>query len=143
MFGTSALPEIPEALDRIAAILPAPHYEGYQARSLFRQGAFSTETHGQYLGITVIGNNAKNRHSIHFPARLLVDFLAGRITEERFRSYHTNGGRNSNLFADWLNMGMTLSGVEMAPRSIDEDDDHVILHFSDDPAARPFKLDGD
>lgn len=140
MFGSEALPEIPEALDRIAAILPAPHYEGYQARSLFRQGSFAPENHGQYMGITVTTNGLNNRHSIHFPARLLVDLLAGRISEEWFRNYHTNGGRNGNLFAHWLNMGMTLSSVEMAPRDVDEDDDHIILHFTDDPAARPFKL---
>lgn len=140
MFGTSALPEIPEALDLIAAMLPAPHYEGYQARSLFRQGAFSPDRHGQYLGMTVTTNGKDNRHSIRFPARLLVDLLAGRITEEWFQNYHTSGGRNANLFAHWLNMGMTLSDAEMVPRNVDEDDDHIILHFSDDPAARPFKL---
>ena len=140
MFGTSAVPEIPEALDRIAAMLPAPHYEGYEARSLFRQGAFSPDRHGQYLGMTITTNGNDNHHSIRFPARLLVDLLAGRITEEWFQNYHTNGGQDANLFAHWLNMGMTLSGVEMAPRSVDEDDDHIILHFSDDPAARPFKL---
>lgn len=140
-FGTDALPSPPAALERVAAILPSPHYEGYQARSLFRQGSFSPDNHGQYLGMTVTTNAKENRHSIEFPARLLVDLLAGRITEEWFRNYHTNGGRNGNLFAHWLNMGMTLSGAEMAPRSIDEDDDHIILHFSDDPAARPFRLD--
>lgn len=140
MLGTDALPQKPEAIDRIAAILPAPHYEGYQARSLFRQGAFSPNTHGQYLGMNVTTNRKDNLHSIRFPARLLVDLLAGRITEEWFQNYHTNGGRNANLFTHWLNMGMTLSGAEMAPRDVDEDDDHIILHFSDDPAARPFRL---
>lgn len=140
MFGTDALSEIPEALDRIASMMPAPHYEGYQARSLFRQGAFSPERHGQYLGIAVTTNGNDNRTSVRFPARLLLDLLAGRITENWFHSYHTNGGRNTNLFAHWLSMGMTMSGAEMAPRSIDEDDDHIILHFSDDPAARPFRL---
>jgi hypothetical protein len=140
MFSADTLTEIPEALRHIADMLPAPHYEGYQARSLFRQGSFSPDKHGQYLGMTVTTNGKDNCHSIHFPARLLVDLLAGRITEEWFRNYHTNGGRNSNLFAHWLKMGMTLSSVEMAPRSVDEDDDHVILHFSDDPAARPFRL---
>jgi hypothetical protein len=141
LFGTSAVPEMPEALERIAAILPAPHYEGYQARSLFRQGSFSPDRHGQYLGMTVTTNGKENRHSIKFPARLLLDLLAGRITEEWFRNYHTNSGRGVNLFEHWLNMGMTLSSVEMAPRSLDEDDDHIILHFSDDAAARPFKLE--
>jgi hypothetical protein len=38
---------------------------------------------------------------------------------------------------------MTISGAEMAPRNVDEDDDHLILYFSDDPAARPFTLPDD
>jgi hypothetical protein len=139
-FGTDKLPVPPQALDRLAAVLPVPHYEGYQARSLFRQGAFAPEAHGQYLGVTVTGNVKEKRNSIQLPARLLLDLLAGRITEEWFRKYHTSGGRNTNLFEHWLNMGFTLSGVEMSPRSLDEDDDHIILHFSDDPAARPFTL---
>lgn len=142
LFGTSAVPDVPEALDRIASVLPAPHYEGYQARSLFRQGSFSPDRHGQYLGMTLTTNGKENRHSIKFPARLLLDLLAGRITEEWFRNYHTRSGRDVNLFEHWLNMGMTLSNIEMAPRSLDEDDDHIILHFSDDAAARPFKLEG-
>ena len=140
MFATEAIPEIPESLERITYLLPEPHYEGYQARSLFGQGAFSPNNHGQYLGITVTTNGKDNRTSIKFPARLLLDLLAGRITEELFRNYHTSGGRNGDLFAHWLNQGKTICGAEMAPRSIDEDDDHLILHFADDPAARPFNL---
>lgn len=140
-FGTDTLPEPPEALERVAAILPAPHYEGYQARSLFRQGAFAPEGHGQYLGMNVTTNSKEKQNTIRFPARLLLDLLAGRITEEWFRNYHTSSGRDTNLFAHWLNMGMTLSGAEISPRELDEDDDHIILHFSDDPAARPFTLD--
>lgn len=141
-YGTTALPEPPKALDQLAGALPAPRYEGYQARSLFRQGTFAPEGRGQYLGVTVTSTAGDDsRTSIKFPARLLLDLLAGRITEERFHSYLTHGGRRSNLFEHWLKMGWTISGAEMAPRSDDEDDDHVILHFSDDPAARPFRLD--
>lgn len=32
--------------------------------------------------------------------------------------------------------GHDLSGAEMAPRDVDEDYDYIILHISDDPAAR-------
>ncbi|MBN8500477.1 MAG: hypothetical protein J0M19_04945 [Sphingomonadales bacterium] len=139
-FGTAQLPQSPIGLERLASILPAPHYEGYQARSLFRQGSFAPEGRGQYLGMTVTTNGKENRHTIAFPARLLLDLLAGRISEEWFRKYLTSGGRNTNLFEHWLNMGMTLSGAEISPRSLDEDDDHIVLHFSDDPAARQFSL---
>jgi hypothetical protein len=139
-FGSPAFPSVPEALNRIAEILPTPHYEGYQARSLFRQGAFSPNGTGQYLGMTASIDMRKNKRSITFPARLLLDLLAGRISEERFRKYLWHRPDDVNLFARWLDMGMTISDLEMAPRDDDEDDDHIVFYFADDPAARPFTL---
>jgi hypothetical protein len=137
-FGTPALPQPPRSLTALEAVLPEPHYEGYQARSLFRQGAFSPTGTGQYLGMTITGTAGENRETVHFPARLLLDLLAGRVSEERFRAMLDGPDGKRNVFRHWLDMGMTISGAEMAPRSQDEDDDHLILHFSDDPAARPF-----
>jgi hypothetical protein len=140
-FGTPAMSGPPAALEEIAGMLPAPNYMGYQARSLFRQGSFLTGSRGQHLGMTIASTVGKGEHRIEFPARMLLDLLAGRLTEEQFRQrLAPNGARN--IFANWLDQGLTISGAEMAPRQIDDDDDHLILHFSDDPAARPFKLPG-
>ena len=139
-FGTPQLPSPPSALARLAAMLPEPHYEGYQARSLFRQGAFSPAKKGQYLGMTIRSIHGSGQFSVEFPARMLLDLLAGRITEERFRRQLNPRGERSNIFTTWLDNGFTISGAEMAPRSVDEDDDHLILHFTEDSAARPFKL---
>lgn len=139
-FGTAALPEPPSSVRSLAALLPDPHYEGYQARSLFRQGAFSPTRTGQYLGMTITGTAGARRETVHFPARLLLDLLAGRISEERFRAMLDGPDGTRNVFKHWLDLGMTISGAEMAPRDQDEDDDHLILHFTDDPAARPFSL---
>jgi len=142
-FGSPALPEPPEALSKLALILPEPHYEGYQARSLFRQGAFSPTGHGQYLGMTIRGKAGFKEFSVEFPARMLLDLLAGRTSEEQFRRRLAGGSGNENIFKVWLDKGLTISGAEMAPRSDDEDDDHLILHFTDDPAAREFRLPQD
>lgn len=139
-FGTPQLPEPPPALETMAALLPEPHYEGYQARSLFRQGAFSPSRTGQYLGMTIRSIHGSGRFTVEFPARMLLDLLAGRITEERFRKRLDPRDEGRNIFKIWLDQGFTISDAELAPRCIDEDDDHLILHFSDDPAARPFKL---
>lgn len=138
-FGSTALPEPPERLTELVTFLPEPHYEGYQARSLFRQGAFSPKGRGQYLGMTII-TDGKGIHRIELPARMLLDLLAGRLSEERFRKLLGGASGNENIFKHWLDMGMTISGAEMAPRDKDEDDDHLILYFTDDPAARPFAL---
>jgi hypothetical protein len=74
------------------------------------------------------------------PARAFLDFLAGRISVDQFRRFMGQRQGESNLFENWLNLGFTLSRIEMAPRNVDEDDDHLVLHFSDDPAARALKL---
>jgi len=137
--GSPALPEPPDALQRIAEMLPEPHYEGYQARSLFRQGAFSPSGRGQYLGMTIKSTKGLDDLRVEFPARMLLDLLAGRMTEEQFRRQLDRPG-SKNIFEHWLSSGMTISRAEMAPRDIDEDDDHIVLYFSDDPAARAFKL---
>jgi hypothetical protein len=139
-FGTPTLPDPPEALNRLVELLPDPHYEGYQARSLFRQGAFSPDRRGQYLGMTVRGNFQAGRYSVEFPARMLLDLLAGRMSEAQFRRQIAGPSGDANIFKTWLDSGLTISGAEMAPRSLDEDDDHLILHLTDDPAARPFYL---
>ncbi|WP_230292842.1 hypothetical protein [Croceicoccus sp. Ery5] len=139
-FGTPQRSEPPPALLTLAAMLPEPHYEGYQARSLFRQGAFSPAKTGQYLGMTIRSNHWSGRFSVEFPARMLLDLLAGRLSEERFRHQLDPRDEGKNIFKTWLDMGLTISATEMAPRSADEDDDHLILHFTDDAAARPFRL---
>ena len=139
-FGTPELPAPPPALETLAAALPEPHHEGYQARSLFRQGAFSPSKTGQYFGMTIRSNHGSGRFSVEFPARMLLDLLAGRMTEERFRRQLDPRDEGRNVFKTWLDRGFTMSGAEMALRSVDEDDDHLILHFTEDPAARPFKL---
>lgn len=139
-FGTPQLPEPPIALKTMAALLPEPHYEGYQARSLFRQSAFSPLRTGQYLGMTIRSIHGSGRFTVEFPARMLLDLLAGRMTEERFRKQLDPRDEGRNIFKTWLDQGLTISDAEMAPRSVDEDDDHLILHFTDDPAARSFKL---
>lgn len=139
-FGSPALPVAPKALTKLAALLPEPHYEGYQARSLFRQDAFSPENRGQYLGRTIRGRAGMKDMSVEFSARMLLDLLAGRMSEEQFRCNLAGRSESGNIFRHWLDSGLTISGAEMAPRDDDEDDDHILLHFSDDPAARPFRL---
>lgn len=141
-FGNDNLPDIPEALHDVAAALPPPHYQGYQARSLFRQGSFTPKSRGQYLGMSwTIGKDG--RRSMRLPARMLLDLLAGRLSEDSFRSMIDGGGRQSNIFKLWLEHGYTISGAEMLPRDIDEDDDHLVLHFTEDAAASEFRLPGD
>lgn len=76
---------------------------------------------------------------ISLPARSLLDFLAGRITEAQFRRFIGQADGDKNLFATWLSQALTFSAAETAVRSIDQDDDDLVLTFSDDAAARGLK----
>jgi hypothetical protein len=136
-FGGPSLPQPPAALQQVADRLPAPQYGGNQARSLFRQGALSPTSHGRYLAM-IIKSTMPDNFQVKFPAHMLLDLLAGRMTEAQFRHRLDPGDKSGNLFKHWLDSGYTISGSEMAPRVMDEDDDHIIPHFSDDAAARPF-----
>lgn len=124
-------------IEKIAGVLPPPRFEGYQARSIFRQGAFSPEQRGWHLGMSLtVGHE---NCTVRVSSRLFLDLMAGRVSRDWFLSQLDCGGR-SNIFAHWLNRGMTLSGVEMGERNIDDDDDCLILHFRDDPAARELTI---
>ena len=124
-------------IKKFVSELPRPRFEGYQARSLFRQGLFSHTARGWYLGRTITTGNTMQ---ITVSARGLLDFLAGRINEKQFRALVIEDSDNANIFLHWLKLGYTISNVEMLPRQPDQEDDHILLHFSDDPAARLLRL---
>jgi len=142
-FYTNAGKDACVALAKILEALPLPRFAGYQARSLFRQGCFSPKSMGWYLAISMESKlrdkndpDSGRQESVRIPARMFLDLMTGRITEAQFR--YLLGERNGevNFLASSLSKGLTISGAEMAPRNLDEEDDHIILHFSDDPAAR-------
>lgn len=139
-FTEAGIPGLEEGLHRFASSLPRPRFEGYQARSLFRQGAYSPRAQGWYLAPNLKTRHGMSDSEISISARLFVDFLAGRITEEQFRHFLGDKPGQVGIVQRWLDQGMTISSVSLAPRSIDEDDDHLVLRFSDDPAARALRL---
>jgi hypothetical protein len=125
-----------EGLRKIETALPLPRFTGSQARSLFRQGAFSPDERGWY-GATSM-TSTKDEITYRMSSRALQDFLAGRITEKEFR--HFLGEReDGSSIARFLDRGLTISEISFEKGSIDEDDDTLILRFSKDPAAHPFE----
>lgn len=139
-FAQEEIDGLLSGLDRLASQLPAPRFEGYQARSLFRQGAYDASAKGWYLGLRFKGGMSMNGKSeVSISARLLLDLLAGRISEQQFRYFLGEKPNEPSMFKNWLDRGITISDVTMKPRSLDEDDDHIVLHFSDDAAARALR----
>ncbi len=119
-------------LERLVHALPMPRLEGEQARVIQKQSGFSPTARGWYLG-TEIGVG-KEKITVKMSARLLQEFLAGRITTERFHDNVTG----KNLFEKWLNDGYAISDARFESAGVDEDDDYVILEFRRDPAAADF-----
>jgi hypothetical protein len=123
-------------LNALPAALPRPHLEGYQARVLHRQGAFHPQARGRYLGMTIASR--RGSATMKISARLLQDFLAGRITREQFQ--FAAFGNNKNLFEHWLQMGFTLQDARVEKAGTDEDDDYLVFDFGPDVAAMPLKM---
>jgi hypothetical protein len=128
------------AFIRLASMLPKPRFEGEQARSLHRQGAFSPNARGWHMPMQV--SWMKTETKVRVSARALLDLLAGRMTAEQFRYQLGERRGERNMFQHWLDKGMTLSAVNIESGGTDEDDDYLVLTLNDDPAAGALRLQG-
>jgi hypothetical protein len=122
-------------LNALLGYLPRPLLEGYQARSLFRQGMFDPKGPGLYLPPRIT-TSMRGPVTIRLPARAVLDLLAGRIDAETFRRETGGLAMKTNLFKLWLDQGRTIQGAAFEPGGLDEDDDHLVLTLADDPSAR-------
>jgi hypothetical protein len=104
------------------------------------QGMFRPQARGWYLA-TTWKSNMNGNHKVKISSRLLLELLAGRITLEQFRRDLGENAPGENVFKHLLDHGLTFSDAKMLPREIDEDDDHLLISFEDDPAAREFKIE--
>ena len=86
------------------------------------------------------GGSVMTRNEIRMSARELLDLLAGKLDYDLFaKRYDLGGGNVFRLFRD---RGRMISSAAIEPRS-DEDDDWVVLRFSDgDPATSGFTVPG-
>jgi len=122
-----------DEVKKIAEIVPPPRFEGYQARSLHKQGLFTPSARGWYLGSEITIGGAL---TMKISARLLQEYLAGKISLEQFERFACG---KDNQFRRWLEQGYTLSNANFVRAGIDEDDDYVIFEFLPDPAASSLK----
>jgi hypothetical protein len=124
-------------LASLADTLPPPRLEGYQARSLHRQGVFDPQARGRYVGSAIIGRSPTSM-SIKVSARQLQELLAGRITLQEFED-RTFGRHTANQFEHQLKLGLTIHRVHVEEASVDQDDDHLVFDLEPDPAAAPLR----
>lgn len=126
------------SLNALTAALPKPKVEGYQARSLFRQGMFHPANMGLYLVPRITTRNG-GPMTVRLSARALMDLLANRIDRATFDRETGGLALKTNLFEVALNRGKTIRDVTFEPGGLDEDDDYLVLTLDDDAGARPIQ----
>lgn len=125
-----------DQFERLTATLPPPRREGYQSRQLHEQSVFAPTAKGRYLS-TNISWRKGDKSEIKFSARAFLDLLAGRITPEQAKRIFDSTA--SNVVKAHLDRGETIADLRFEPGGPDNDDDHIVIAFSDDPAARKLK----
>jgi hypothetical protein len=136
-FGGAQIIGLDAALEKIKERLPKPRWEGYQARSLFRQGSFDHGAKGWYKGISMTSTNEKVTYRIS--SRLFLDLMAGRISESQFRYFSGEDANQTTILSRMLDRGKTISQITLERGGIDEEDDYIVMEFDDDPAAKKFE----
>lgn len=126
----------PTGFERLAETLPPPQREGYQSRQLHEQSFFAPTAKGRYLSTNVSWRKG-DKSEIKFSARAFLDLLAGRITPEQAKRVF--GSSAGTVVKAHLDRGETIADLRLEPGGLDHDDDHIVITFSDDPAARELK----
>lgn len=112
-----------DRLKNLAAQLPRPHLEGYQARDLHKQGGFAPDNRNWHLQTKTITGGGKM--TIKLSAGLLHEYLAGKIDADRFTE--DAFGKMHNLFAAELMRGNAIQNIKFESGGMDEDDDYVVI----------------
>lgn len=76
---------------------------------------------------------------IKFPARALLELLAGSLSQEDFLKAYSHG--QSNIFALKLKLGQLIKAARIEPSDRSEDDDLMVIEFTDpgDPVVSRFR----
>ncbi|MGE0317447.1 MAG: hypothetical protein AB7I44_05600 [Hyphomicrobiaceae bacterium] len=123
------------SLRKIEACLPPPRFEGYQARSLVMQQAFTPTSRPWYAGTEFVHKGTGGPMIVKFSSRALLELIAGKITQTEFAKW--TGVNDNSVLARLLREGFTMSAVSLQPAGLDNDDDHFVIELQRDPAASP------
>lgn len=120
------------ALQHLASVLPEPRNSGINALNQLR---FWRSRFGEYF----YGSWQMNAESVQISARVLMEYLAGRISQAEFVAIHGGNRGLVTLFEQKLRLGQLLVEAEIRHEP-ERDDDWVLFRFGPpDPAAAPFK----
>jgi hypothetical protein len=136
LVGSSIL----ESIGSVVGVMPEPERDAVNAINLIR-GTRPHEGESFYGGYSVTNDE------IRISARVLMDFMAGRLSLKDFSDvYHfAPGGESSsntwNPFNTKLQNGRLISEIRVDKTHGDRDDDWLVIRFgSPDPAITPFAV---
>ncbi|MFM7345845.1 MAG: hypothetical protein ACKO1J_10820 [Tagaea sp.] len=102
--------------------LPAPAVEGYQARSLARQGAF--EPGDRFGRAATEWESGSGAMKVRISKKILFSYLSGDIDYNRF-VLDVFGSQQKNLFKLAKDRMETIQAMQIKRGDLDTDDDHV------------------
>jgi hypothetical protein len=122
--------EILSNIDKLQEVLPTPERNATNAVYLLKAAG---QTH---KGDLFWGGLEMSSNEIKISARVVLDLLAGRITQEVFSEiYHVNP------FSRMIEDGCLIKEVEMQENEKENDDDWLVFRFGDaDAAVSPFTV---
>jgi hypothetical protein len=137
LFTRSARPSQADCalVQKMVTELPRPRLEGYQARSWHQQGMFDPQGKGIYLGCMMTSKSGS--FSISISSRMVLELLAGRITQEQFQNFAF--GKNQNQFDHLFERGMTIQTARLEKGGLDEDDDYLVFEMEPDVGAQALR----
>jgi hypothetical protein len=125
-----------EVFPKIVAHMPMPEDDPSSARSTLMRWP-------DRMGHSFRGGCSMRNKTVKFSARVLLEFLAGRIDQLEFRRqsglfFGRRAAPGPNVFEHWLREGCLIAKIEIE-RCPDKDDDWAVITFSDpDPAISKF-----
>jgi len=122
-------------IQKMVAGMPRPQLEGYQARSWHQQGMFNPQGKGIYLGCKM--TSKRGSLSISISSRMVLELLAGRITQEQFQNFAF--GKHQNQFDHQFKRGMTIQSARLEKGGLDEDDDYLVFDMEPDFGAQALR----
>jgi len=75
--------------------------------------------------------------TIKVSSRLVLELLAGRISQEQFRNFMF--GKDKNIFEIQLTRGLTIQSSHLEKSGLDKDDDYLVFDMEPDFAAGALK----
>jgi len=131
-------PQFEEAIKSVVDRFPEPRVDANMARQLHVQGVFKPQSNSTYVRTKITFNIKKGKCTVKISARLLQEYIAGRITRERFEN-EAFGPNSNNFFEHGLSRGQLISNIQFESAGIDEDDDWIVFELFEDAAATPLK----